>query len=319
MSLRIVSGQDEGLRRIRRGRGFEYRTADGVRITDETDLARIRALAIPPAWRDVWICGYPNGHLQATGVDGAGRTQYLYHPEWAERAAQVKFDRALDLAQALPRARASVTRDLRLGTPTRPTVLAAAFRMLDAALLRIGSEAYAQEHGSIGLTTLRGSHATIAAPVVSLRFTGKSSIAWETDIDDADLAAVLTVLRRRGARRKLLSWRDENRWRPLRPAEINDDVRARTGGEFTAKDFRTIHGTVIAATSLARSGVAETESARNKAIRDAVVAAATALGNTPAVARSSYIDPRLFEQYERGHIVRRDGPSVERQLLDLLP
>lgn len=319
MALRIVDSQEPGIRRIRRGRGYEYRDADGRRVDDADTLARIRSLAIPPAWEDVWICRHSDGHLQATGVDAAGRTQYRYHLEWARRAAEAKFDRALDLARALPVARRSVTRDLRAGGTSRPTVLAAGFRMLDVALLRVGSEEYAQQHGSVGLCTLRGSHVEIDATTVRLRFRGKSRIPWESEIEHPDLAAVLALLRQRGSRARLLAWRDDGPWRLLRPADINEDVRARTGGDFTAKDFRTIHATVIAARSLARSGTAETEAARRRAVRQAVEESAVALGNTPAVARDSYIDPRLFERYEAGLTVRPNRRSIEQQLIDLLP
>jgi len=319
MALRIVHGQEPGIRRIRRGRGFEYRSPDGAHIDDPDTLDRIRRLAIPPAWTDVWICPHSNGHLQATGVDAAGRTQYRYHDEWARQAAAAKFDRALDLARALPAARRSATRDLRAGGTTRTTVLAAAFRMLDVALLRIGSEEYAQRHGSIGLCTLRGAHVGIDADSVQLRFRGKSSVPWETDIVDPDLVAVLEVLRRRGPRARLLAWQDERGWHPLHPADINDDVRARTGGDFTAKDFRTIHATVIAARALAQAGPQQTPTGRRRAVRSAVEETAIALGNTPSVARASYIDPRLFARFEQGLTVTPNGRSIEQQLIELLP
>nr|MBS1899488.1 DNA topoisomerase IB [Actinomycetota bacterium] len=321
MALRIVDGQEPGIRRIRRGRGFEYRDARGRHIGDARTIERIRALAIPPAWEDVWICAHQDGHLQATGVDAAGRTQYRYHPEWARRAAEAKFDRALDLARALPAARRSVTRDLRSGGTAPPTVLAAGFRMLDVALLRIGSEKYAERHGSVGLCTLRARHVTVDGETVRLRFRGKSRVAWETELEDPDLAAVLERLRLRAPRprTRLLAWQEDGRWHRVRPADINEDVRARTGGDFTAKDFRTIHATVIAARSLARTGAAQTERARRRAERTAVEETAVALGNTPSVARGSYIDPRLFERYEQGLTVRSDGRSIERQLIELLP
>ncbi|KJL24901.1 Eukaryotic DNA topoisomerase I, catalytic core [Microbacterium azadirachtae] len=319
MALRIVDGQKPGIRRIRRGRGFEYRDARGRHLDDARTLERIRALAIPPAWEDVWICPHPDGHLQATGVDAAGRTQYRYHPEWARRAAEAKFDRALDLARALPAARRSVTRDLRAGGMSRATVLAAGFRMLDVALLRVGSEEYAERHGSVGLCTLRARHVAVDGETVRLRFRGKSSVPWQTELEDPDLAAVLDQLRRRGSRTRLLAWREDGPWHPVRPADINEDVRARTGGDFTAKDFRTIHATVIAARSLARSGAAETAAAGRRAVRLAVEETALALGNTPAVARGSYIDPRLFERYAQGLTVNPNGRSVEQQLIELLP
>lgn len=319
MALRIVDRQEPGLRRIRRGRGFEYRDAGGRRIDDAAILERIRALAIPPAWDQVWICLHPDGHLQATGVDDAGRTQYRYHSEWERRSAAAKFDRALDLASALPAARRSVTRDLRAGGTSRPTVLAAGFRLLDVALLRVGSEEYAQQHGSVGLCTLRGGHVALDGETVRLHFRGKSSVPWETELEDPDLSAVLALLRCRGSRARLLAWREDGPWRVVRPVDINEDVRARTGGDFTAKDFRTIHATVIAARSLARSGIADSAAERRAAMRTAVEETAVALGNTPSVARSSYIDPRVFRRFEQGRTVQPNGRSVEQQLIGLLP
>lgn len=317
MRLRRVSPRDPGLRRVRRGRGFEYRRPDGARVRDEQELTRIRSLAIPPAWTDVWICSRPNGHLQATGVDEAGRTQYLYHPAWHARAAAEKFDRMPELARALPAARRGVTRDLRSAEPTRAAVLAAAFRILDTAMLRVGSERYAREHGSVGLSTLRCTHCSVRGDRVVLRFSGKSGQPWESEIDDADLARLIGTLRERGPRRRLLAWRDERGWHPLHATDINDDVRERTGGEFTAKDLRTLHGTVVAATSLARAGTQPSETARRRAVATAIRETAAALGNTPAVARASYVDPRLIELYDRGVVVD-PARSVEGQLAELL-
>lgn len=320
MRLRRVNTDEAGLRRVRRGRGFEYQDVDGAHLDDDEQLARIRSLAIPPAWTDVWICTAPNGHVQATGVDAAGRRQYLYHSAWRARADAEKYARMLTLAQSLPAARRGVTMDLRNEGTGRRAVLAAAFRMLDAALLRVGSERYAREHGSVGLSTLRCAHATVTGDVVSLRFPGKSGQPWESEIEDADLAALIGELKRnRGPTAKLLAWEENGAWHPLRAAAINDDVRERTGGEYTAKDFRTLHGTVIAASTLARVGVRDSGSARSRAMTRAVREVAAALGNTPAVARASYVDPRLLDLYERGIVVDvRSGRGVEGQLVDLL-
>ncbi len=316
--LRRSDPHSSGLTRVRRGLGFEYRAADGARIEDSAAIAALRSLAIPPAWTDVWISPHENGHILAMGTDAAGRRQYIYHPAWQERVSNEKFDRMLDLAEIIPIVRRGVTRDLRADDCSRTRVLAGAFRMLDAALLRVGSERYAKQHGSIGLVTLRGAHARVhGEQVVELKFPGKSGQPWESEVADEDLAALITDLKRRGPRVLLLSWRDERGWHPLRASDINDDVRARTGGEFTAKDFRTMHGTVIAAQSLAVTGPKTTASARSKAIVAAVRATAAALGNTPAVARSSYVDPRLFDLYEEGVTV---DPTrrVEGQLVELL-
>lgn len=252
----------------------------------------------------MWICPYPNGHIQATGVDAAGRRQYLYHADWRAARDREKYDRALDLADRLPAARRGVTIDLRRGEPDRRAVLAAAFRMLDTGLLRVGSERYASEHGSHGLATLLCAHATVhGGESVELDFPGKGGIEWTTTIRDPDLAVLVARLKRRGGRARLLAWRDERGWHPLSPADINADVRARTGGDFTAKDFRTLHGTVAAALALARTGPRATVSGRKRAIAAAMREAAAALGNTPAIARSSYVDPRLLDRYEEGRTI----------------
>lgn len=298
--LRRSNTGGPGFRRIRAGRGFRYTTADGDPVDDAT-RERIAALVIPPAWTDVWIAPYPNGHVQATGVDDAGRRQYLYHPAWREQKDGIKFERALDLAATLPTARRGVTVDLRRDDLSRERVLAGAFRMLDTGSLRVGSERYAAEHGSFGLSTLLCAHAAVSGDdVVELRFPAKSGQEWESDIRDADLAALVRRLKRRGPTARLLAWKDERGWHPLAAAEINEDVRRRTGGDFSAKDFRTLHGTAAAAVALARIGPRDSAAARKRAVADAIRAAADELSNTPAVARGSYVDPRLVDAYENG-------------------
>lgn len=319
MRLRRTRPSDPGITRIRRGRGFEYRDPSGSRVGDEQTLARIRSLAIPPAWREVWICTRTNGHLQAVGVDDAGRTQYLYHADWSRRMAARKFDRALELAERLPSVRRGVTRDLRREGTGRERVLAGGFRLLDAALLRVGSERYAQENGTVGLTTLRGEHVTVTGNTVSLSFIGKSGEPWERSFDDPDLAALLAELSARGRDAQVLSWRDDAGWHPIRSADVNDDLRARTGGDATVKDIRTLRGTAVAARSLARWGVETSDAGRKRAVAAAARDASEVLGNTPAVARSSYIDPRVIDRYEHG-IVVDDGTiaHVEGQLAALV-
>ncbi len=319
--LRRTRTSDAGVHRRRRGRAFTYVDPSGEPIRDETELERIRALVIPPAWTDVWIAPQPNAHIQATGLDAAGRRQYLYHPQWRARMDGIKFERMLALAEALLRARRGVTLDLRVEGFGRTKVLAAALRKLDAGSLRVGAERYADEHGSFGLTTLLCAHATVhAAGRIELRFPAKSGQPWHSEIHDADLAAVVSGLKRRGGRARLLAWRDDaGDWHPLRAEEVNHDVRERTGGEFTAKDFRTLRGTAVAALSLARSGPGASESARRRAVQTAVRAAADALGNTPAIARTSYVDPRVIDRYERGETIDpAHSGSVEAQLRTLL-
>ncbi|NYH00659.1 DNA topoisomerase IB [Schumannella luteola] len=304
MRLRRSDSAGPGYRRVASGRGFGYRDAAGATVRDAELRARFDALAIPPAWTEVWIAPFPNGHIQATGIDGAGRRQYIYHPTWREQKDRIKHDRALALAETLPAARRQVTIDLRredeVGV-SRERALAAAFRMLDTGSLRVGSEQYASSHGSFGLSTLLGAHVAVrGGDTVELRFPAKSGQEWESDILDADLAAVVARLKRRGGRARLLAWRDDRGWHPLAAAEINEDVRARTGGDFTAKDFRTLHGTVAAAVSLAKHGPERTPTARKRAIARAMRDASAVLSNTPAIARASYVDPRILDLYADG-------------------
>jgi DNA topoisomerase-1 len=317
--LRRSDVNGPGLHRVRRGRGFAFVDESGG-AASAADVARATALVLPPAWTDVWVAPYPNGHIQATGFDAAGRRQYRYHDAWRVQKDRVKFDRMLDLADVLPAARRGVTRDLRRDDVSRERVLAAAFRMLDTGMLRVGSERYADAHGSYGLSTLLGAHARVAdASRVVLSFPGKSGQPWESEIADPDLAVVVARLKRRGGRARLLAFSDDRGWHPLDAQDINDDVRERTGGDFTAKDFRTLHGTVTAAVSLARSGPGETPTARKRAVVQAVRLAADALGNTPAVARSSYIDPRLLDRYEKGETLDTTRPrAAESGLRELL-
>jgi DNA topoisomerase-1 len=319
--LRRSDLRGPGVHRVRRGKGFAFVDESG-RPVDAATRERAVALVIPPAWRDVWVAPHANGHVQATGIDEAGRRQYLYHPAWRAQKDRLKFDRMLELAAVLPAARRAVTLDLRRDDVSRERVLAAAFRMLDTGMLRVGSERYADAHGSYGLSTLLGAHARVVeGERVLLSFPAKSGQPWESEIEDPDLAEIIGVLKRRGGRARLLAWRDDDGgWHPI-AAEINDDVRDRTGGEFTAKDFRTLHGTVTAAVSLARSGPGETPTARKRAIVQAVRLAADALGNTPAVAKSSYVDPRLLDRYEEGETIdparlRSAESQLRRLLLD---
>ncbi|HEY0248856.1 MAG TPA: DNA topoisomerase IB [Gryllotalpicola sp.] len=294
-----------------------YRDHTGQAVEDPEVLERIRALAIPPAWTEVWISPPPNGHIQALGTDAAGRRQYLYHAEWRRQRDGLKFDRMLALAHALPTARRTVTRELGGTGLSRERALAAAFRLTDRTALRIGGERYRQLYGSRGLTTLLGRHAELDGDTVRLSFPAKGGLRWESEFRDGLLAAYLSEARAaRGLRGRLLVWRDR-RWHALRPQEVNEDIRARTGVEASAKDFRTLRGTIVAARALARSGPAGTKRERTAAERRAVEAAAAALGNTPAVARSSYIDPRVFDRYRDGELIAPNR-SPERALVELL-
>ncbi|WP_258367448.1 DNA topoisomerase IB [Curtobacterium sp. MCBD17_008] len=303
--LRRSSTKGRGYHRVRSGKGFSYRDPYGTTVSDPEVRQRLEDLVIPPAWDDVWISPYENGHILATGIDGAGRRQYMYHPSWRDRMDKIKYDRALALAESLPAARRMVTQDLRRPDPDRRRALAAAFRMLDQGSLRVGSERYATEHGSHGLSTLLCSHAHISGDDIELGFPGKSHQAWSSTIHDADLARVLVGMKRRGANARLLSFRERrgDEWQPVTAEDINAYVKERAGDEFTAKDFRTLHGTVAAAVDLAQTGVLSSQAKRKKAISHAVKAASEVLGNTPTVARQSYIDPRLLDAYEHGETI----------------
>jgi DNA topoisomerase-1 len=301
--LRRTNPAGPGLRRVKAGRGFSYRDGSGRTLSDDETIARIRSLAIPPAWTDVWITDHPNGHIQATGLDAVGRRQYIYHPLWRERKDRAKFTRALALAETLPIARRGVTKDLRTAGTTKVRVLAAGFRMLDSGSLRVGSERYAEANGSVGLTTLLCSHVAVKGSTVSLKFPGKSHQAWESEIVDADLARVVRVLARRGPTAHLLSYQEGEDWHPISANELNGYVRERTGGLFTAKDFRTLRGTIAAAASLAKEGPQSTKRARKAAVGRAMREVAEVLGNTPAVARRSYVDPRVLRAYARGRTI----------------
>lgn len=307
-----------GWTRIRSGRGFRYLDEHGSPIPSEA-RDRIDALAIPPAWTEVWICPDDRGHIQAVGRDEAGRRQYLYHDAWRAKQNQVKFDRMLDLAATLSSARRLVTRDMRAEPGSRARALGAAFRLLDAAYLRIGSERFAHDHGSVGLTTLLGKHAHVSGDRVTLDFPGKSGVEWASHVDDADLAEVLRGLKKRGPSAHLLAWRDGDTWRALSAAEVNDYVRLRAGDEFSSKDFRTLHGTIVAARALAGTDAkaTTTKTARQRAIAEAVRQASDTLGNTPAVARSSYVDPRVFDRFTAGDTIDTSG-APERALRRLV-
>ncbi|GAA5210916.1 DNA topoisomerase IB [Microbacterium kyungheense] len=300
--VRVRPYQDAGFRRIRAGAGFRYVDAKG-RTPATRHHERIRALVIPPAWHDVWISARPDGHIQAVGVDDAGRTQYLYHPDWTAGRDRGKFARALALAEALPRARARVTTSLRRADLDRERVLAVAFRLLDQAAPRIGSERYLAAHGSRGLTTLQRRDAGVEASIITLAFPGKSGKRQLLEVDDADLAAAVELLAAGRPRSPLLAWDRAGRRVALTPAEVNAYVRTLTGGRFTAKDFRTLRGTILAAEALARIGAVDTKTDLKRAEVIAVRATAEALGNTPAVARGSYIDPRVFTRYREGNLL----------------
>jgi DNA topoisomerase I len=300
--LRRVDCSESGIRRRRRGKGFEYLDADGRRITEPSVIDRIRELAIPPAWEDVWICPYPMGHIQATGLDAAGRKQYRYHDRWRERRDAEKFESMVRFAASLPKLRRQVASDLaREGMP-RERALACAVRLLDRGFFRIGSEDYAEENDTYGIATMRKRHVTVNGETVTFDYEAKGRQRRLQTIGDPDVAAVVRALkRRRGGGEELLAYKRGARWVDVKSADINEYVKSLAGGEFSAKDFRTWSGTVLAAVALAVSGPAHgSKSSRKRAKAWAVSEVSRYLGNTPTVARTSYIDPRVFDRYDGG-------------------
>jgi DNA topoisomerase IB len=307
---------------VRRGRGFSYLDADGSRIEDPTVLARINELVIPPAWGDVWICPYPMGHIQATGTDAAGRKQYLYHPKWREQRDRVKFDDMVAFARDLPKLR-QVTAEILDSTPelTRERVLACALRLLDHGFFRIGSEDYAVTNESYGLATMRKEHVTLDGDdTMVFDYPAKSGQRRiQGVVDPISFDVVSRLKRRRGGGEELLAFKEGGRWRDVRSPDINAFLKEVTGGDHSAKDFRTWSATLLAAVALGVSGeVAGTKTGRQRAIRRAVVEVSHYLGNTPAVCRASYIDPRVIDAYEGGVIIGPDAIASEERD-DILP
>ena len=302
--LRRVDCSGPGITRRGRGRGFEYLDQNGNRVEDPDTLRRIDELVLPPAWDDVWICAHPMGHIQATGVDARGRKQYRYHDRWRERRDAQKFDEMIEFARALPAMRQRVADALATEGVTRERVLACAVRLLDRGFFRVGGEDYAVENETYGLATIHKRHVKLLEEgVLEFDYPAKSGQRRIQSIVDPEVYDIVAGLkRRRGGGPELLAYREGRRWRDIKSVDINAYVKEITGGDFSAKDFRTWNATVLAAIALAVSGPAaeRAPTARKRAITRAVKEVARYLGNTPAVCRSSYIDPRIFDRFEGG-------------------
>ena len=329
--LRRADPAGPGIKRRRRGRGFEYVDGEGTKVDDPEILGRINELVIPPAWEEVWICPYPGGHIQATGIDARGRKQYLYHPKWRRRRDQQKFDDMIRFARALPALREAVDRDLRSSGMSAEQVLACAVRLLDKGFFRIGSEDYAVTNETYGLATMHKAHVRLDGDVLLFDYPAKSGKRRVQSVVDGEVAEVVRALKaRRGGGRELLAYKRGGRWVDIRSPDINRYLKDVTGLDVSAKDFRTWNATVLAAVALAVSGVARgTKSGRKRATTRAIKEVAHYLGNTPAVARASYIDPRIFDRFNDGltidpaiAVTRTDEPAiqgaVEEAVLDLL-
>ena len=302
--LRRVDCGAPGITRRRRGRGFEYLDEGGERIEEGDVLDRIRELAIPPAWEDVWICADPLGHIQATGQDARGRKQYRYHDHWRERRDRQKFAAMLEFGKDLPTLRDQVDRDLRRRKVSRERVLACAVRLLDRGFFRIGSEDYAEENETYGIATMRRRHVSVDGEKVVFDSEAKGGKRRVQVVGDRTISRLVKTLRtRRGGGHELLAYRNGKAWRDIRSTDINDYIKSVIGEQHSAKDFRTWNATVLAAVVLAASARDRdlaTKGARARAQRDAVKEVARYLGNTPAVCRASYIDPRVFDRFDGG-------------------
>lgn len=316
--LRYVTDSRPGIRRIRSGRGFRYVRPDGSSV-DRDHAAWIKRLAIPPAWQDVWICPDRRGHLQATGHDARGRKQYRYHPDWRAQRDEVKYDRLLDFASALPRIRRRVRRDLALTGLPREKVLAAVVRLLETTLLRVGNAEYARENNSFGLTTLRNRHVKVGTSKVQLRFVGKAGKVAEVTLEDRLLARIVGRLQDLPGQELFQYIGEDGDSHAIGSEDVNAYLQEASGADFTAKDFRTWAGSVRAAAVLRREEAPSGEALARKSVVRAIKAVSEELGNTPAVSRSAYVHPAIIDAYMEGDLqppsAKARGASTELQSL----
>jgi DNA topoisomerase-1 len=314
--LRYVSDSAPGIARQARGKHSVYLDADGQAIGDEDTLARIRALAIPPAWTDVWICASPKGHLQATGRDARQRKQYRYHAKWRTLRDEVKYERMISFGQALPAIRRSVDADLsRPGLP-REKVLATIVHLLEATMMRIGNEEYARQNKSFGLTTLRDRHVRIDGKAVEFRFRGKSGVFHKVKLEDKRLARIIARIRDLPGQELFHYEDDDGKAHTVDSSDVNDYLREISGEDYTAKDFRTWSGTVLAALALQEFEKFDSEAQARKNIVKAIESVAEKLGNTPSICRKCYVHPAILEAYLDGTVLDAMRASTRRELVE---
>jgi DNA topoisomerase I len=325
MRLRRSVLDGPGITRKGSGKGFVYCDPDGQRLDDADALARIKDLVIPPAWRKVWISTHANAHIQAVGTDAAGRRQYLYHQSWQDERAEEKFDRVLELSTHLPDWRERIAEDLTARGLGRDRVLALALHLLDLGYFRAGGEQYAEEHESYGLATLQCDHVTLRDGAVAFDYPAKSGVRRTLEIEDAEVVrAVRALLRRSDRTDRLLVCRNGSGWNDIHAADLNTRFKELVGDEYSIKDLRTWHGTVIAASAFAGTEPADTERQFKRTASAVMKEVAEELGNTPAVARGSYVDPRVVTGYQRGDTIaaavrraaRRRDPAASAAILE---
>ncbi len=299
---RYVDDRSPGIRRLRCGKGFRFVRPDGSAVKDTETLARIRGLVIPPAWTDVWICPAPDGHIQATGRDARGRKQYRYHPRFREIREETKYERMLAFAEALPRIRARVDEDLSLPGLSRDKVLATVVRLLEITLIRVGNEEYAQQNGSFGLTTMRTRHVDVKGSTLRFHFRGKSGKDHDVEVSDRRIARVVARCNDLPGE-VLFQYAEDDGLKTVEADDVNDYLKRITEQGFTAKDFRTWAGTVLAAHALAAlTFESATKTAVKRNVLEAVRAVSARLGNTPTVCRKCYVHPEIFGAYEAGEL-----------------
>lgn len=319
--LRYVSDESPGYTRQRRGKKFVYFDTEGKEIRDETRILRLNRLAIPPAYTDVWICPSPNGHLQATGRDARRRKQYRYHERWREVRDENKYERMVVFAQTLPKIRRRVNRDLKRRGLPREKVLATVVQLLERTFIRVGNEEYAKENQSFGLTTMRNRHVEVKGSKLRFRFRGKSGQEHDIDTEDRRVARIIRKLQDLPGQDVFQYLDDEGEHRQVTSEDVNQYLREITGEDFTAKDFRTWAGTVMAAIALQAQEAFENESQAKKNVKAAVSAVAKMLGNTPAVCRKCYVHPAVLETYLDGNLIEglkeRTEDMLENSLGDL--
>jgi DNA topoisomerase IB len=323
MRLRHSNLEGPGITRRRRGKGFSYIGTDGEPLEDQAALHRIEALVIPPAWKKVWISPYANGHIQAVGIDVAGRRQYLYHQQWAEERAEEKFDRVLEMSTRLPAWRERVAADLGGRGLKRDRVLALALHLLDRGYFRAGGEQYTEENESYGLATLLCEHVTVRGDVVAFDYPSKSGVQRTMEVDDADVARIVRArLRGVGRGERLLAHRNRGQWTELHADDLNARFKELVGEEYSVKDLRTWHGTVLAAEAFGDADPPVNEKVIKRVVPAVMKEVAEALGNTPAVARGSYVDPRVVAAYEQERTIAaavrraaRSGAADRRQAI----
>jgi DNA topoisomerase I len=312
--LRYVNDEKPGIRRERGGDGFRYLDATGEPVNDEDTLKRIKSLAIPPAWTDVWICAQANGHLQATGRDARGRKQYRYHPKWRSVRDEVKYERMIKFGQALPAIRREVDRALKLAGLPREKVLATIVFLLEATMMRIGNDEYARENGSFGLTTLRNRHVRIDGSDVEFRFRGKSGVFHKVKVHDRRLSRIIARTRELPGQDLFQYVDEEGETHSVGSADVNDYLRTITGEDYTAKDFRTWSGTVLAAMALQEFEKFDSEAQAKKNIVRAIESVAEKLGNTPSICRKCYVHPAVIDAYLDGTVLEVLRTRAEQEL-----